>query len=275
MRTQFTRKFGGAIIALLVTSLIAIVSIGDYTPIKEIKASNSHVIVCSGHDPVFNGEYMTYGKQSPTWEDGLKIYEGRSCQLLALELTEKLIDAQIDVTYLNPYSHKLSLLERVTEVNKIFKIDKRVLLISLHHNAQQTKTAPYIDKYGQKGYLSTADGGATGIESYTSVGYTESDNLNNNFIIPELQKEFPDIKFRTGHKTLGKEANFYVLTQTNCTAVLIEWMFMTTYTDCLIISNSDYRNRYTDAICRALVSYDKSRAIRSGKSITKPLDIVA
>ncbi|MDD2633940.1 MAG: N-acetylmuramoyl-L-alanine amidase [Bacteroidales bacterium] len=258
MKFHLGKKSGSVLIALLIASVVTMFSIADYTPIKEIQASNSHVIVCSGHNPVFNGEYMTQGKQSPTWQDGLKIYEGRSNQLLALELTEKLINAQIDVTYLNPYSEQLSLIDRVAEVNRIFRIDKRVILISLHHNAQPTTKAPYIDDFGQKGYLSTSDGGATGIESYTSVGATESDNLNNNYIIPELQAEFPDIKFRTGPKTLGKEANFYVLSRTNCSAVLIEWMFMTTYTDCLIISNPEYRDRYTDAICRAIVRYDKT-----------------
>ena len=55
---------------------------------------------------------------------------------------------------------------------------------------------------------------------------------------------------------LDKEAPFTVLSKTNCLAVLVEWMFMTTYTDCEFIDSQNNQERYIKAITNAFVRYN-------------------
>ena len=218
--------------------------------------SNICVLVESGHGGISNNIYLTAGKQSPEWADGLKIYEGYSCKILATDLVSSLLDADIDAFLLNSEVYDYSNIARIERVNSWLKIDSRIIFISLHHNAQPTDKADYTDKYGIKGYVKN---GASGIEIFTSIGQTKSDPIAN-YIYTELHNEFTDLKFRCDwtDKDADKEANFTVLTATNCPAVLIEFMFMTTYSDCKIIANKDYRRRYIEALTRALTYYNSS-----------------
>ncbi|NCU27398.1 hypothetical protein EOM86_11895, partial [Candidatus Nomurabacteria bacterium] len=114
---------------------------------------------------------------------------------------------------------------------------------------------------GMRGYTSVAAGGATGMESFTSVGWTESDNFNENYLIPELRRAMPDIRWRGGKNgNLGKEAGFYMLRNTDCPAVLIEWNFMTTYDpDAKIILDPARQRTYVDAIYNSIDRYNEDR----------------
>lgn len=218
--------------------------------------SNICVIVESGHGGINNNVYLTLGKQSPEWSDGLKIYEGYSCKMLATDLVNSLLDADVDAFLLNSEVYDYSNIVRAERVNTWLKLDSRIVLISLHHNAQPTDKADYADKYGVKGYINN---GATGVEIYTSKGKTKSD-LIADYIYTELSQEFTDLKFRCDWSDgdADKEANFTVLTATHCPAVLIEWLFMTTYSDCKIIADKNYRKRYIEALTRAMVAYNQS-----------------
>lgn len=228
----------------------------SFVHVNEKDKSNICVIVESGHGGINNNVYLTSGKQSPEWSDGLKIYEGYSCKMLATDLVGSLLDADIDAFLLNSEVYDYSNIVRAERVNTWLKLDSRIVFISLHHNAQPTDKADYTDKYGIKGYTK---GGATGIEIFTTKGKTKSD-LIADYIYTELHNEFTDLKFRCdwSDKDADKEANFTVLSATNCPAVLIEFMFMTTYSDCKIIANKDYRKRYIEALTRAMKAYNQS-----------------
>jgi N-acetylmuramoyl-L-alanine amidase len=219
-------------------------------------ASNICVVVESGHGKILNNVYLTQGKQSPEWSDGLKIYEGYSCGMLATDLVSSLLYADIDAFLLNSEAYDYTNLVRAERVNSWLKLDNRIIFISLHHNAQPTDKADYTDNYGYKGYIK---GGASGIEIFTSVGQTKSD-LIADYIYTELRNEFTDLKFRCdwADKDADKEANFTVLAASQSPAVLIEWLFMTTYSDCKIIANKDYRKRYVEALTRAMIYYNNS-----------------
>lgn len=252
----------------LLLSVIALLSLGvgicfgvkqersSFVHVNNKPKSNICVLVESGHGGIKNNVYLTLGKQSPEWPDGLKIYEGYSCEMLATDLVSSLLDADIDAFLLNSEAYDYSNIVRAERVNAWLKLDRRIILISLHHNAQPTDKAGYTDKYGVKGYMNN---GATGVEIYTSKGKTKSD-LIADYIYTELSHEFTDIKFRCDWSDgdADKEANFTVLTATHCPAVLIEWLFMTTYSDCKIIADKNYRKRYIEALTRAMKAYNQS-----------------
>lgn len=246
---------GAGIVGIVMS---AVIGITQFTHDSEMPKTNTLYIVVAGHGSFTENMYQTPGKQSPTWEDGLKIYEGYSNRLMALELTLRLTKAGMDVIFLNNELQDMTLQERVTKINAMYEEDKRAVVISLHHNAQPTSTADYVDFEGLGGYTSTSTGGASGIEIFTSPGYTESDIIVNDYIFPELEKT-QTLPFRYGSITKGKEAMFTILSQTKCPALLIEWGFMTTYTDCLIIADEKERQTYINSLTIALLKFNSNR----------------
>jgi len=245
---------------IIIACVICVMSCQDATTsfvhTNERAKANVLVGVLYGHGPIVDNRYTTQGKQSPQWPDGLKIYEGYSCKLLAYDLVHQLEKHDIDSYLVNNDVYDIDLVERVERLNKMFSIDRRVVLISLHHNAQPTDRADYTDRYGQKGYLNTI--GATGIEIYTTPGQTRSDTIAT-LIYNGIKKSLPLVNWRTDYKDgdPDKEAWFYVLKQTNCPAVLIEFGFMTTYSDCLLIANDSVRGKYIDGIVNGIIEYNK------------------
>lgn len=228
----------------------------SFVHVNEKDKSNVCILVGSGHGKILNNVYLTSGKQSPEWSDGLKIYEGYSCGMLATDFVSSLLDADIDAFLLNSEAYDYTNIVRAERVNTWLKLDPRIIYIDLHHNAQATEKADYTDKYGIKGYTK---GGATGIEIFTSVGQTKSD-LIAAYIYTELHNEFTDISFRCdwSDKDADKEANFTVLAASQSPAVLIEFLFMTTYADCKKIADKNYRKRYIEALTRAMKAYNQS-----------------
>ena len=96
---QIKTKTTIGIIAIGVIATIGGVLLKNkFVHINEMPKSNIHVVILSGHGSIQDGKYQTQGKQSPTWQDGLKIYEGYSCKLLALDLSKKLTENHIDNT---------------------------------------------------------------------------------------------------------------------------------------------------------------------------------
>lgn len=254
---QIRTKTTIGIIAIgVIITIGGVLSKNKFVHIDEMPKSNIHVVILSGHGSIQDGKYQTQGKQSPTWQDGLKIYEGYSCKLLALDLSKKLTENHIDNTIINNYSTDLSLIDRANKINELFNINKKIVGISLHHNAQPVDKADYTDFEGLKGFTSTSTGGATGIEVFTSVGKTESDNIADNYILPAMKRNMPNLHFRNNGK--AKEQNFYILSKTKSPHILIEWMFMTTYTDCLIIADDYYRETYINSIVEGYIQYNNS-----------------
>ena len=241
-------------IIITIASLFNSGSEKTFTHVDYKETSAIHVYIFSGHSSVINGFYDTPGKQSPTWADSLKIYEGYSTKMLAVDLTLKLMRTGIDVTYVNNLSSDMSLYNRVEKVREMWNLDKRIFVLCLHHDAQNCSNGDYTDFEGLKGFTSTSTGGATGVTVFTSPGYSESDNFADNYLLPALKGNCPELTYRNGGKS--KEASFYMLTQTPCPSVLIEFNFMTTHSDCLQIVDPTVRNNYTQAICNAFVNYD-------------------
>ncbi|MDX9697267.1 MAG: N-acetylmuramoyl-L-alanine amidase [Bacteroidales bacterium] len=256
MQVKSKSYFGAAIAALLISAVTYFVvpEQKTFTHVDYKQRSAAHFVIVSGHGSMLKGKYQTSGKQSPTWPDSLKIYEGYSTKLLAYDLASKLTIAGLDCTIINNYNTDMSLLERVQKVNDLFKIDNRLVLISLHHDAQDARKGDYTDFEGLKGFTSTSTGGATGLTVFTSPGQTESDNFADNYLLPAIKGFLPKLTFRNNGKS--KEANFYVLSKSSCPAVLIEFYFMTTWSDCKVIADPTIRNNYTSAISSACINYN-------------------
>lgn len=264
---KLTRKrFYFIALAVILSSAIATVVVdpadnaGSFIHADARPDHNIRIAVVAGHGNIIQNDYQTPGKQSPEWPDGLKIYEGYSNHLLAKQLALKLEELDFDVDYINPDRLDLSLRDRVFRINKIYLKDPRTVAIFLHHNAQATDNAThppdYCDDDGFSGWMDPAAGGASGIEVFTSRGDTGSDELAT-CVIRSLMAEFPDwhmrVDLRDGDP--DKEANFYVLRKTFGRAILIEFGFMTTYTDCLKIADPLIRERYVDAIICGIYDY--------------------
>lgn len=256
MQVKSKSYFGAAIAALLISAVtyFAVPEQKTFTHVDYKQRSAAHFVIVSGHGSMLKGKYQTSGKQSPTWPDSLKIYEGYSTKLLAYDLASKLTVAGLDCTIINNYNTDMSLLERVQKVNDLFKFDNRLVLISLHHDAQDARKGDYTDFEGLKGFTSTSTGGATGLTVFTSPGQTESDNFADNYLLPAIKGFLPKLTFRNNGKS--KEANFYVLSKSSCPAVLIEFYFMTTWSDCKVIADPTTRNNYTSAISSACINYN-------------------
>lgn len=256
-KTKAFVGIAGAIIAAV--TVMFSTSSDNYTAQLKSNENSTHFIIISGHGGKQNNEYQTYGKQSPTWPDSTKIYEGIVCKIMALKLCSEMMEAGLEVTYLNNYNIDMTLQERVLRVNQLMKQlpGMRVMVISLHLNAQDAKKGDYKDANGIKGFTSTATGGASGIEVYTSRGWTDSDRFVENYLIPELEKAVPEMPWRYGKGQKGKEADFYILKYTNSYTALIEFGFMTTWTDSKLILNKDVRNRYLRGIKIACIKFNK------------------
>ena len=223
---------------------------------NERNRSYIDVYIITGHGSFIDNIYQTQGKQSPQWLDGLKIYEGYSCKMLGYELVDELLKNDIDAALVNPKAYDIDLVERVNMINEALHFNRRIIVISLHHNAQPTDKADYTDKYGQKGYYNC---GATGVEIYTTPDKTKSDTIAT-LIFNSMKKELPQLNYRTDNSDgdPDKEAWFYELRKTGCPAVLIEFLFMTTYSDCLLIANDTIREKYVKSVTNGLIEYNNS-----------------
>lgn len=156
--------------------------------------------------------YNTPGKCSPVWSDGSQLFEFKFNREIVKRISEHFKSERIRIIV--PELYDISLAERVNRVNRICSKNKKstVLLISIHANA----------------------GGGTGWEVWTSKGETKSDlfaTLAFNCANTRLSGIFKMRKDITDGDD-DKEAQFQILKNTNCPAILTENLFMDTEKDC-------------------------------------------
>lgn len=113
------------------------------------------------------------------------------------------------------------------------------LFISLHCNAAENKQA-------------------NGFEVWTSPGVTTSDRLAT-CIFKQMESTFPDGYGRTDYSDgdPDKESKFYVLTQTDMPAVLVEMGFISNYEEALFLSDPAWQNEMARAIARGVTDFCK------------------
>ncbi len=190
----------------------------------------------NGHGGKINGIYQTPGKRSPNWENGI-LYEGAFNRWVVNRLTEKMDRLDLPYYHVSPELTDISLTERVKRANEIYKSDKETYLLSIHANA----------------------GGGTGIEAFTSIGKTKSDEIADLFLINiELDmKGIAVMRYDLSDGDRDKEANFQVLKTSNCPAVLVECGFMDNRSDYNKLWSHDYLNKLTESLFRTILELHK------------------
>ena len=162
----------------------------------------------------------TAGKRSPVWSDGSQLFEYEFNRDIVKRIADELDEIGIEYVIICPEQLDISLSERVARANAVAQ-NYNSLFISVHANA----------------------GGGTGWEIFTSIGETKSDAYATVFA-KEAMSKLPGWKIRkdTTDGDDDKEANFYVLKNTICPAVLTENFFMDSEKDCRFIMSEEGRN---------------------------------
>ena len=127
--------------------------------------------------------------------------------------------------------YDVSLKERVVTANKFHKDNPDSVYFSMHGNA-------------------SGSGSAHGIEIFTSVGQTKSDELAT-IVFNSIVEMFPDEKYRQDTWSDGdadKEANFYVLKNTSMPAMLLEMWFFDNLEDAKKMNDVEIRHQVAKAI---------------------------
>lgn len=180
----------------------------------------------NGHGGIIDGIYQTAGKRSPIWEDGTQLFEGEFNRSIVDRLMKLCEDARIDCVNLVDSDLDVSLSDRTTKANEIYRnTDKPCIYVSIHANGFTEESA-------------------NGWEVYTSNGETKSDEIAE-ILFYKAQAEFPIHNMRkdTRDGDADKEANFYVLSKTAMPAILSENFFMTNEEECRLLMSEDGRDR--------------------------------
>lgn len=172
----------------------------------------------------------TQGKRSPVWDDGSQLFEYEFNRDIVSRIAKLLKKYGDSVQILTPETYDVPLYERVRRANEYDP--ENTLLVSVHANA----------------------GGGTGFEVFTSKGETRSDRFAN-MLINEIRELFPTEKVRSdlSDNDPDKEANFYILKHTRCSAVLTENLFMDYEPDCRKLMHTWYRQKIAEYHANALV----------------------
>ena len=135
-----------------------------------------------------------------------------------------------------PEQEDISLKERVRRANALWaQSGKNAVLFSIHHDAWKTEDA-------------------NGWSAFTTVGQTKSDSIAN-LLYEEFAKLFPSANARKDSSKDGDpdwEADFYIIKNTFCPAVLIENFFMTNRADYELLNTEGSRNKLADVVTNAV-----------------------
>lgn len=196
-------------------------------------------LIDSGHGGIFSdGKYPTAPSKMFQHGPDKIFYEGQFNRIVKHGLIAELFrlgktDKVIDVC---PTNLDLSLNVRCDIVNALDNAYDDCILLDLHSNA----------------------GGGTGIEVFAHPSSGRSQNFGN--VFGQVMKDsFPGVKFRPGNDQLCKTANFQMLRETNCPAILPEFMFYDHYEDYIKLTDSAFIKRYVDSLVQFIVIVEESQ----------------
>jgi N-acetylmuramoyl-L-alanine amidase len=199
-------------------------------------------VIDAGHGGVdAKGNYTTDPKKNKkfTFPDGHTVYEGVINRAIA-SLVEARLQAQ-RIQFLRSYDriHDWSLTSRVNLINSIVESNRgktQVILLSIHSNAGKGK----------------------GFEIFTSPGHTKSDPIAQVFC-DVYKRRFPDFPFRsdTVDGDLDKEADYTILTDTRCPALLVENLFFDNRAEADYLESSKGQSDIAGAIVEAIAILER------------------
>lgn len=184
-------------------------------------------ILDAGHGYLLAGQYQTAGKRSPNWDCGV-LYEGVSNRDFVVDIMRELNTRAVPYYITNGELEDMSLLRRTNKADRIFKSNPSAYLLSIHSNA----------------------GAGTGIEGFTSKGETLSDAICEEFL-KALESNFPNIRMRQDlfDGDRDKEADYFILKNTSCPALLLELLFMDYEEDYKLLWDIDFRHQIVITLC--------------------------
>ncbi|OUN73720.1 N-acetylmuramoyl-L-alanine amidase [Barnesiella sp. An55] len=176
----------------------------------------------------------TPGKKSPVWPDGRQLLEWEFNRDIVARIAHRLDEAGIACHRLVPEENDIALAERCRRANQLAR-QGDCLLVSVHANA----------------------GGGSGGEVFTYPGAARSLEYARIFG-QRWPFAFPHLRFRG-----CKEANFAILRESICPALLTENLFMDNESDCQILLSTEGRDTiarwHVDSIQQILQQFYSSR----------------
>jgi len=197
------------------------------------------ILIDPGHGGIVNSKYTTAPKKMYDHGNGFIFYEGVFNRKVTNKLKDMLKDNNISYIDVVSSNNDVSLQERVERANILYtnyKNKYNMLYLSIHGNA----------------------GGGTGLEVYTTKGETKSDKYAE-IIAKEMIKVFPEQKFRSDNTDgdLDKEAEYYVIKNTKCPAVLTENFFFDRLSDAILMDSERGQERIAQAHLNAMKIFEK------------------
>lgn len=188
----------------------------------------------------------TPGKHSPDGKFKEYLYSREICKRVYDSLKEKGYDVTIDIEDSKwAGTQNQELITRVAKVNQIYNLNKNCIYVSIHVNA------------------AGADGkwhNATGWCAYTSKGITKADKLAE-CLYDEAERLLTPLNKKI-RKDLSDgdrdwEANFYVLRNTKCPAVLTENFFQDNMEDVEWLSSEEGKDIIANIHVNGIINYIK------------------
>ena len=198
------------------------------------------VIIECGHGGIIDGVYqdlagtrLTPDPKQYTFSDGTTIFEGVNNREIAKILVDMLETDCIDYIDYNSTNQKdTPLRERTNYINSVYAKHKGAWLLSIHSN-KMSKNATGPGNNGR------------GCESYIS--------LNASFTSQRIQKIAEEVYRADGHKWRGSNtANFWMIKETNCPALLTENYFYDNKEDAKILLSDEGRNKIARTLYRII-----------------------
>lgn len=188
-------------------------------------------LIDKGHGGMINNIYQTGTKKMYDHGNGEIAYEGVTNRLVGDLVIEKMKSENMRVIDIVPTEIDIDLDTRCSIINDYCKDfgARNCLLISLHSNA----------------------GKGEGFEIWTSPGATASDKYAQSFGF-FYSEDFPQHKFRKDESDgdVDKESPFYILVNSNCPAILPEWLFFDNLKDWKIIKDPRMQEKYAKMIVK-------------------------
>jgi N-acetylmuramoyl-L-alanine amidase len=193
------------------------------------------IILDAGHGGLspFNGEYVTKGKRSPKFDDGSVLYEGVNNRDNANRIKEVLEAKGYEVVMIPDTWKDTPLRERARMINTI-KGEK--ILISIHS-----------DGFGNG--IDWNDANGIGVFKYDLC----SDRTD---ILASAMNNSLICNFDGVAKNRGiRRANFAILRETNCPAILLELGFHTNKEEAQKMLTEDWKERIVKSVVEAIEDY--------------------
>ena len=170
--------------------------------------SNYLWILDAGHGGFKNGVYTTAPAKMHTFPDGLTVHEGMINRSIARYVWMNLVEIGVDFKLVYDEQEDDPLSVRVKRVNDIVSKEERTcVLISIHSNASPEHTA-------------------IGNEIFVYTKASERSKKVAHIFCETYIREMPQFNFRKhSNDQLFKQANYQILRETNCPAILPENLF--------------------------------------------------